>query len=98
MIDTGGTTVAAIETLYENGAKEVYVAATHGVFSTPAKQLIRDSAVKEVVVTDTIKIKLEPEDTKIKVLSVAGILAKVLRAVFDDESVSDIFAGEHQLF
>ena len=98
MIDTAGTTTAAVETLYENGAKEVYVAATHGVFSTPAKQLIRDSAVKEVVVTDTIRIKLEPEDTKIKVLSVAGILAKVLRAVFDDESVSDIFAGEHQLF
>ena len=98
MIDTAGTTTAAIETLYENGAKEVYVAATHGVFSVPAKQCIRDSRVKEVVVTDTIHIKLEPEDTKIKVLSVAGILAKVLRAVFDDESVSDIFSGEHQLF
>jgi ribose-phosphate pyrophosphokinase len=98
MIDTAGTTTSAIETLYENGAKEVYAAATHGIFSPPAKERIRKSAVKEVVVTDTIRIQLDPEDTKIKVLSVAGVLAKVLRAVFDDESVSDIFAGEHQLF
>jgi len=98
MVDTAGTAIKAVETLHESGAAEVYVAATHGIFSPPARERIQASPVKEVVVTDTIRIDLGPEDTKIKVLSVAGVLAKVIGAVFDDESVSDIFAGEHQLF
>ena len=98
MIDTAGTICSAVETLCEHGAAEVYVAATHGIFSPPAKERIRASSAKEVVVTDTIRVELEPEDTKIKVLSVAGVLAKTIGAVFEDESVSDIFAGEHQLF
>jgi ribose-phosphate pyrophosphokinase len=98
MIDTAGTTCSAVETLCEAGAAEVYVAATHGIFSPPAKERIRASSAKEVVVTDTIRIELQPDDTKIKVLSVAGLLAKTIGAVFGDESVSDIFAGEHQLF
>lgn len=98
MIDTAGTMTSAIETLYEHGAREVYVGATHGIFSPPALERFRNSPVKEVVVTDTIRVQLGPQDTKIKVLSVAGVLAKVIFAVFKDESVSDIFAGEHQLF
>jgi len=98
MIDTGGSIISAVETLYENGARDVYVAATHGVFSPPARERIRQSQVREVVVTDTLHIELTPDDVKIKILSVAGILARVIRAVFTDESVSDIFAGEHQLF
>jgi len=98
MIDTGGSVITAIDTLYANGAQEVYVAATHGVFSPPARERIRESQVREVVVTDTLRVDLTPADDKIKILSVAGILAKVIRAVFTDDSVSDIFAGEHQLF
>ena len=53
MIDTAGPSTAAVDTLYENGAKEVYVTATHGIFSGPAFERIRESPVKEVVVTDT---------------------------------------------
>lgn len=98
MIDTAGSVASAVETLYANGASDVYVAATHGIFSPPARERIRSSQVREVVVTDTISIELTPEDDRIKVLSVAGVLANVIRAVFTDESVSDIFAGEHQLF
>jgi ribose-phosphate pyrophosphokinase len=98
MIDTAGSITSAVTTLYDNGAKEVYVTATHGVFSDPARERIRTSSVKEVVVTDTLPIELGPEDTKIKVLSVADILADTIKNVFEDESVSELFAGENQLF
>jgi ribose-phosphate pyrophosphokinase len=98
MIDTAGSISAAVETLYDNGASEVYVAATHGIFSDPARQRLRESPVKEVVVTDTLNIAVCPEDTKIKVLSVADTLANTIKNVFEDESVSELFAGENQLF
>ena len=98
MIDTGGSVTNAVTTLYENGAEEVYVTATHGIFSGPARERIRESPLKEVVVTDTLQITLGPEDTKIKVLSVADTLASTIKSVFEDESVSELFAGENQLF
>ena len=98
MIDTAGSVTNAIKTLYENGAKEVYATATHGIFSDPALARIQESPVKEVVVTDTLSIALSPEDTKIKVLSVADVLANTIKNVFEDESVSDLFAGENSLF
>jgi len=98
MIDTAGSVTNAIKTLYENGAKEVYATATHGIFSDPALARIQESPVKEVVVTDTLSMTLSPEDTKIKVLSVADVLANTIKNVFEDESVSDLFAGENSLF
>jgi ribose-phosphate pyrophosphokinase len=98
MIDTAGSIVSAVETLIGHGAREVYACATHGVFSDPARERIRRSPVKEVVVTDTLRIDLGPGDTKIRILSVADILANTIKNVFDDESVSDLFAGENQLF
>jgi ribose-phosphate pyrophosphokinase len=98
MIDTAGSVTNAVETLYDNGAREVYVTATHGIFSGPARERIRQSPAKEVVVTDTLQIEIGPEDSKIKVLSVADTLARTIKNVFEDESVSDLFAGENQLF
>jgi ribose-phosphate pyrophosphokinase len=98
MIDTAGSIMSAIDTLYTNGAKEVYVTATHGIFSGPAFERIRQSPVKQVVVTDTLQVNVGPEDTKIRVLSVADTLASTIKNVFEDESVSDLFAGENQLF
>jgi len=98
MIDTAGSVINAVSTLYDNGAKEVYVTATHGIFSGPARERIRESPLKEVVVTDTLQITLGPEDAKIKVLSVADTLANTIKSVFEDESVSELFAGENQLF
>lgn len=98
MIDTAGSITSAVETLCEKGAREVYVAATHGIFSDPARERIAASPVKEVVVTDTLHVHLGPADTKIKVLSVADTLAATIRNVFEDKSVSEIFAGENQLF
>lgn len=98
MIDTAGSITSAVDTLYEKGAREVYVVATHGIFSDPARERIAASPVKEVVVTDTLHVQLGPADTKIKVLSVADTLAATIRNVFEDKSVSEIFAGENQLF
>ncbi len=98
MIDTAGSIASAVDTLYDNGAKEVFVTATHGIFSGPAYERIRESAVKEVVVTDTVHVEVGPDDPKVKVLSVADILARTIKNVFEDESVSEIFAGENQLF
>ena len=98
LIDTAGSITAAVDTLYENGAKDVYVTATHGVFSGHAFERIRASRVKEVVVTDTLHLEVGAEDTKVKVLSVADILARTIKNVFEDESVSELFAGENQLF
>jgi len=98
IIDTAGSVTSAIDTLYDNGAKEVYVTATHGIFSGPALERIRTSPVKEMVVTDTVDVRLGPDDAKIKVLSVADTLARTIRNVFEDESVSEIFAGDNQLF
>jgi ribose-phosphate pyrophosphokinase len=98
MIDTAGSVTNAVDTLYEKGAREVYVVATHGIFSDPARERIAASAVKEVVVTDTLNLDLRPQDTKIKVLSVADTLASTIRNVFEDKSVSELFAGENQLF
>jgi ribose-phosphate pyrophosphokinase len=98
MIDTGGSVVNAVDTLYDNGASEVYVTATHALFSPPAFERLRESPVKEVVVTDTVPVNPGPLDGKVKVLSVADTLASTIKNVFEDESVSELFAGENQLF
>jgi ribose-phosphate pyrophosphokinase len=98
MIDTAGSITSAAETLCANGARAVYVCATHGIFSDPARERIRTSPIEEIVVTDTLRIDLGSDDRKIKVISVADILANTIKNVFEDESVSELFAGENQLF
>jgi ribose-phosphate pyrophosphokinase len=98
IIDTGGTTVRAAERLLEEGATEVYAAATHPVFSGPAYEQIAESSIKEVVVTDTLPLKRGEPRAKIRVLTIAPILANTIRNVFSDDSVSEVFMGENQLF
>jgi ribose-phosphate pyrophosphokinase len=97
MIDTGSTIVQGAEALTKAGAARVTAAATHGVFSPPAIDLLKNSVVDEIVVTNTLPIPPEKRIDKIVVLSIADILADAIRAVFDDESVSELFAGENQL-
>lgn len=96
MIDTAGTICGAAELLVERGAKRVIACATHPLFSGPAAQRLRDSVIETVVVTNTLPIpeQRRPGD-KLVVLSIAPIIASALRAVFEDESVSDIFQGEN---
>lgn len=91
MIDTGGTIVKAAETLFENGAKDVIVAATHGILSEPAQERLQQSRISEVVVTDTLPIDQDKTFDKLTVLSIAPILAKAINEVFTDGSVTSMF-------
>ena len=97
MIDTAGTLVAGAQVVQDHGATRVFAAATHGLLSGPAVQRLRDSVIEEVIITDTVPL---PEDAQdgFRVLSVDRILADSVHNVFCDESVSEIFAGENQLF
>ncbi len=92
MIDTAGTMCAAANVIMDNGAKEVMAAATHAVLSGPAHQRLQESAFSEVVVTDSIALK-EGDDCcdKIKVRSVASLLAKAINNVHTESSVSVLF-------
>ena len=97
MIDTAGTLVEAARVLLDAGAARVYATATHGVFSGPAFERLAGPGIEEIIVTDTIPLSRDAPD-KIKVLSVADILARSIRSIFTDGSVSELFAGENQLF
>jgi ribose-phosphate pyrophosphokinase len=93
MIDTGGTIVQAANALFDNGAKDVIVASTHGLLSGPAVERLRDSAISEVIVTDTLPISDEKRFDKLTVLSIAPLIARAVREVFDDGSVTSLFNG-----
>lgn len=95
MIDTGGTIVAAAEQLAERGATRVFACTTHGVFSDPAIDRIKNSVIEKVAMTNTLPLPSEKQCDKIEVLSVAPIIAKAIDAVFEDTSVSDIFGGKN---
>ncbi len=98
MIDTAGTLVAGADTIRAAGARRVYAAAVHGLFSPPAFARLAASSIEEIVVTDTVPLAPDAPPDLIKVVSVARILADSVHNVFCDESVSEIFAGENQLF
>ncbi|WP_062516734.1 ribose-phosphate diphosphokinase [Demequina gelatinilytica] len=93
MIDTGGTIVQAAEALFENGAKDVIVASTHGLLSGPAVERLSKSGVSEVVITDTLPISEEKQFDKLTILSIAPLIARAVREVFDDGSVTSLFDG-----
>ena len=93
MIDTGGTITKASESLYEAGAADVVVASTHAVLSDPAPEKLKNSRISEVVVTNTLPLTPEKQLDKITVLSIAPLLARAIREVFDDGSVTTLFGG-----
>jgi ribose-phosphate pyrophosphokinase len=95
MIDTAGTICGAAELLKQRGAERVIALATHPLFSEPAAQRLQDSVIEKVVVTNTLPIPPERRNDKLEVLSIAPIIASALRAVFEDQSVSEIFRGEN---
>lgn len=99
MIDTAGTLCAAAQTVLDEGAARVIACATHGVFSGPAFERLayENSKIEKVVVTDTVPLGPGAPDN-IVVLSAAQTLADSIRRIFTDDSVSEIFAGENQLF
>lgn len=92
MIDTAGTLTQAARALKENGAREIHACATHGVLSGPAIERINNSDIEEVVLTDTIPLGDKGHVTsKVRVLSVAELLAEAIRRIHEDESVSSLF-------
>jgi ribose-phosphate pyrophosphokinase len=93
MIDTGGSITKAADLLFASGATDVVIAATHGIFSPPATDSLKNSRVREVIVTNTLPIRPEQEFDKLTVLSIAPLLAQAIRAVFEDGSVTSLFAG-----
>jgi ribose-phosphate pyrophosphokinase len=93
MIDTGGTIVKAAEALMKDGAAGVIIAATHAILSDPAVDRLKNSPAIEVVVTDTLPIEDEKRFDKLTVLSIAPLLGRAIRAVFEDGSVTSMFDG-----
>ncbi len=95
MIDTAGTICGAANLLKERGAARVIACATHPVFSGPAVDRLKNSVIEHVVVTNTLPIPPERRFDNLVVLSIAPIIASAFRAVFEDQSVSEIFRGEN---
>jgi ribose-phosphate pyrophosphokinase len=98
MIMTGGTMLANVRALEEQGAREVWLFATHGLFCGDALDKFANSGIKGIVVTDTVPIDPLTQPDKLTVLPVSGLLAETIMNVFADDSVSAIFGGENQLF
>jgi len=93
MIGTGGTLVQASEALFDNGAAKVIVCATHPVLSGPAVDQLKNSRISEVVVMNTLPVPAEKRFDKLTVLSIAPLLARAIREVFEDGSVTRLFDG-----
>jgi ribose-phosphate pyrophosphokinase len=96
MVDTAGTVAQGAIALAAQGAGPIYAAATHAILSGKAVQNLEESPIQEVVVTNTMPIPEEKQFGKLKVLSIAPLIASALRAVFEDTSVSEIFRGDNQ--
>ncbi len=92
LIDTGGTICQAAEALMNDGAAEVIIVSTHAVFSGEAVNRLKDSVAAEVIVTNTLPLLPEQEFDKLTVLSIAPLLAQAVSAVFEDGSVTSLFA------
>ena len=95
MIDTAGTIIAAADLLIANGARRVIAAATHAVFSGSAVERLKDSAIDLVVCTDTLPLATHQKFDKLRIVSVAKVVAQAISAVFEDTSVSEIFGGNN---
>jgi ribose-phosphate pyrophosphokinase len=93
MIDTAGTLCAAANALAERGAKDIYAASTHGIFSANAIDNINKSALTKVIVTDSIYVDEEKrrKSDKIEVLSISGLMAETIKRIHEDESVAPLF-------
>ncbi len=98
MIDTAGTLCAGAEAVKRAGAARVVACATHPIFSPPALERITNSALDQVVVSDTVPVDPVTRPQKVTVLPADGILAQTIDNIFREGSVSEIFGGENQLF
>ena len=97
MIDTAGSVAEGSRALMVEGAAKVWVAATHGIFSPPAYERMDSAPIEEVVVTNTLPVPEERQRGKIRVLSVAPLIARAIQNVYNDDSVSELFDPDFQL-
>ena len=91
MIDTAGTICNAANALKEFGAKEVYACCTHAVLSGPAIERIKNSEVKEVVMTNTIPLPKEKQIDKIVVVSISELFAEAIKRIHSETSIGELF-------
>ena len=91
MIDTAGTLVSVVSALHDRGATEIYAAASHALFSGPAVERLQNSAVREVVVTNTLLVPEHKRFEKLRVLSIAELLARAITYTHSNASVSQLF-------
>ena len=96
MIDTAGTLVNGAELLADAGATKIYAAATHGILSDPATDRLKNSQIEQVVVTNTLPLDSDKLIDKLVVLSIAPVIAQTIKAVFEEDSVSDLFHDQNQ--
>jgi ribose-phosphate pyrophosphokinase len=94
MIDTGGTIVKAAEAIMADGAAGVVIAATHAILSDPAVDRLKNCVATEVVITNTLPVPAEKQFDKLTTLSIAPLVARAIREVFEDGSVTSMFDGQ----
>jgi ribose-phosphate pyrophosphokinase len=94
MIDTGGTIVKAAEALVQEGAADVIIAATHPILSDPAVDRLKNCPASEIIVTNTLPIPQDRHFDKLTVLSIAPLISRAIREVFEDGSVTSLFDGQ----
>ena len=95
MISTAGSICGAAEIVHRAGAREIFVAATHGVLAGDAVSRLNAAPISGVVLTDSIPVPSENSLAKIKVLTVAPLLGEAIKRIHHDESISDIFQSDH---
>ncbi|MBA2255106.1 MAG: ribose-phosphate pyrophosphokinase [Chloroflexi bacterium] len=96
-IDTGGTLMEVVRALQREGVEEIYACATHGILSDPAIDRLRESPIKEIVITDTVPLPAAKRLSRIKVLSVAPLIGEAIRRIHYGESVGALFSSELDL-
>jgi ribose-phosphate pyrophosphokinase len=94
MIDTGATIAKAAEALFHQGATQVIATATHGVLSGAAVDILKNSRISEIIITNTLPVPQEKQFDKLTVLSIAPLLARAISEVFSDGSVTSLFDGQ----
>ena len=94
MIDTGSTIAKAAESLFEQGAERVIATATHGVLSGAAVDVLKNSRISEIIITNTLPVAEDKKFDKLTVLSIAPLLARAISEVFSDGSVTSLFDGQ----
>ena len=93
IIDTAGTISGAAKALVEKGAKDVYITATHGIFTGNATKLLQDKSIKEVIITNTIQLPEEKKFHHLKIISIGKVLAESINRIYEGEPMGVIFDG-----